>query len=88
MSGLQPSNSFLTHHPGLRPGLVYVGPLALNDDLGPLGLNDDLYRNANSALVSRVINSLHLYVGLSALGFVPHRTWGFAPGCYISGRWP
>jgi len=44
MSGLQPSNLFLSHNLGLRPRLVYVGPLALNDDV---------YRSANSAVVSQ-----------------------------------
>ena len=49
-SGLQPSDFFLCHDLGLRPRLVYVGPLALNDAIerfvrndatGPLALNDD-----------------------------------------------
>ena len=30
----------LSRNPGLRPGLVCVGPLALNDATGPLALND------------------------------------------------
>jgi hypothetical protein len=30
----------LSRDPGLRPGLVCVGPLALNDATGPLALND------------------------------------------------